>query len=80
MTEDASTRPVVTRCICFDVSFETLRDAARVDDLSFDDLQARYHCGQGCGLCVPYIRTMLRTGRTHIPLDEGMHEPPSSSI
>jgi NAD(P)H-nitrite reductase large subunit len=56
--------------VCFDVAFETLHAAAVRDGLDFDRLQAQFHCGKGCGLCVPYIRAMLRTARTAFAVDD----------
>ncbi|MCA9297347.1 MAG: (2Fe-2S)-binding protein [Phycisphaerales bacterium] len=70
MHDSTPSTGAVTRCICFDVSFETLRAAAARDGLDFDELQTRFHCGRGCGLCVPYIRAMLRTGRTAFDVDD----------
>jgi bacterioferritin-associated ferredoxin len=34
----------------------------------FDQLVKKTNCGHGCGLCLPYIRVMLRTGRTELPI------------
>ncbi|MHC5024745.1 MAG: (2Fe-2S)-binding protein [Planctomycetota bacterium] len=59
----------VTRCVCFDVSFETLKVCAEREAWGIAGLEARFGCGRGCRLCVPYIRAMLRTGRTSLPLD-----------
>jgi NAD(P)H-nitrite reductase large subunit len=33
-----------------------------------EKLMERTQCGQGCGLCEPYIKIMLRTGETAIPV------------
>jgi NAD(P)H-nitrite reductase large subunit len=30
----------------------------------FTDVQRQFKCGTSCGLCVPYVRRMLRTGET----------------
>ncbi|TVQ63563.1 MAG: (2Fe-2S)-binding protein [Phycisphaerales bacterium] len=58
----------VDRCMCHDVTFAELRELA---DRGAGDLQALARetgCGTGCGLCVPYIRVMLRTGQTVLPV------------
>ena len=59
----------VDRCVCFDVTLETMRDYARAHESTFEDLRSRFGCGRGCGLCVPYVQLMLETGRTRFPLD-----------
>ncbi|MEO1009050.1 MAG: (2Fe-2S)-binding protein [Planctomycetota bacterium] len=69
---DASGQRVrVDRCVCFDRSFEELRDVARTEDLSLDQLSERTNCCRGCGMCKPYVRVVLSTGRTSIPLLNG---------
>ena len=54
----------VDRCVCLSISFEDLKRLAERDRLSFDQLRARTRCCTGCGLCEPYVRLMLKTGRT----------------
>lgn len=62
----------VDRCVCHEVTFDRLKQY--VDEhggpqrVGLDQLQARFRCGTGCGLCIPYIRMMLRTGRTRFPV------------
>ncbi len=58
----------VDRCVCFDVSFRELK--AYVDETGCDreGLTARFGCGRGCAMCVPYIERMLETGRTSFDL------------
>ncbi len=58
----------VDRCVCFSVTFRTLRDYAQQHRCGLDELQARFGCGRGCGLCIPYIRRMLETGETSFAL------------
>ncbi len=72
---DVNHHPRVDRCICYDVRFTTLLDFARsrdaCDNAEEDVLIAirqTFGCGSGCGLCVPYIRLMLRTGETSLPV------------
>lgn len=62
---------VVDRCVCFDVPFSELKRYADVHGGGVDALRERYGCGRGCALCVPYIRRMLETGETRIPLMDG---------
>lgn len=54
----------VDRCVCHDVSFAELKRLAQDAGADIDELGRRTGCGTGCGMCVPYIREMLRTGRT----------------
>ncbi|MDR3690680.1 MAG: hypothetical protein P4L46_14980 [Fimbriimonas sp.] len=51
----------VKRCVCFEMSFASLK-AAGVR--SADEAEARFGCGSKCGACVPYIQLMIYTGRT----------------
>ncbi len=63
---------MVDRCVCHQVTFE--RALARATELRRDgvsdeaDLLARLAdelgCATGCGMCRPYLRLTLRTGRT----------------
>ncbi|MHC4992115.1 MAG: (2Fe-2S)-binding protein [Planctomycetota bacterium] len=59
----------VDRCVCHDVTFAQMREYARQERADFDALRRRFGCGSGCGLCVPYVRAMLRTGRTRFPAE-----------
>lgn len=64
---------VVDRCVCADVTFDALAAMARRDPgtpLDLDTLRRRTGCCAGCGLCEPYVRLMLRTGRTAFALGE----------
>ena len=59
----------VDRCVCLNVTFAQLKDDAKVNCRTFDDLRSRYGCGSACSLCVPYIKAMLITGQTSFPAD-----------
>jgi bacterioferritin-associated ferredoxin len=60
----------VNRCICLDVTFETLKRIAITERLDFDALRERTGCCGECGMCEPYVRKMLKTGRTSFGIDE----------
>jgi bacterioferritin-associated ferredoxin len=67
---------MITRCVCHDVTFVRLLQYAREHEgADLDALRRVFGCGSGCGLCVPYVRAMLRTGRTSFepgaPPEEG---------
>ncbi len=57
----------VDRCVCWDVPFEELRRLHEREGLDLDALSRRTGCCTGCGSCEPYVRLMLRTGRTRFP-------------
>ena len=59
----------VDRCICKDVSFKRLKAYALEHTCDYQELHERFKCGQGCGLCIPYIRQMLKTGITSLPIE-----------
>lgn len=54
----------VSRCVCYDISFDELKRLIKEKDLSFDELQHATGCSTGCGMCEPYIRLMLKTRQT----------------
>jgi len=58
---------MVDRCVCHSVSLAQLKELSREVGADFDSLSRRTGCGTGCGLCVPYVHAMLRTGATVIP-------------
>lgn len=53
----------VDRCVCADITFAELNRLADERSLDFDALSRETGCAAGCGLCAPYIRETLRTGR-----------------
>lgn len=54
----------VDRCVCHAITFQSLKAIAASRGLDFNDLRAATKCCTGCGLCEPYVKLMLRTGRT----------------
>lgn len=59
----------VDRCVCFEVTFDRLKRHADEHGGGYEQLRREFNCGRGCGLCIPYIRRMLRTGETSFPVD-----------
>ena len=55
---------LVSRCICRDLAFESLLPRARAAGWSLVELIRETGAGGQCGLCRPYLREMLLTGRT----------------
>ncbi len=58
----------VDRCICRHVTFAELKTLADAGIRDIDELSRRTGCGTACGLCIPYIRVMLATGLTDLPV------------
>jgi len=58
----------IDRCYCRQLLFADLDLIARESRCTLDELCDRTGCGTGCGLCVPYLRVMLATGRTDLPV------------
>jgi bacterioferritin-associated ferredoxin len=65
----------VDRCVCRDVTFARLIRLARERGAGFGELRRLTGCGTGCGMCIPYIRVALATGRAELPvMDIGVEE------
>ncbi|MBI1190737.1 MAG: hypothetical protein GC200_08685 [Tepidisphaera sp.] len=58
----------VDRCICRDVSFARIQRVAQEIGPELSKLREATGCGSGCGMCVPYIKRMLITGKTNVPV------------
>ena len=68
----------VDRCVCHNVTFAALKTLAKeidpraatdeadaqVVELALSELRRVTGCTTGCGTCEPYIRLMLKSGRT----------------
>ena len=55
---------LVSRCLCRGVEFSDLLPRAKASGWTLQDLIRETGCGGQCGLCRPYLREMLLTGRT----------------
>lgn len=56
-------KEIVDRCICFNKTFEQIKKMA--DDRCYVNTKQVVlgtRCGTKCGLCIPYIRDMMKTG------------------
>ena len=58
----------VDRCVCREVMFSRLIELARERGAGFDELQRLTGCGTGCGMCIPYIRVAVATGKPDLPV------------
>lgn len=55
----------IDRCLCFQQPFHTLKNVAQQNQCkNIQDLAKHAEFGKKCGLCLPYIERMLRTGET----------------
>ncbi len=54
------------RCVCFKVTFAELLRLRAETGAGFEELQERTGCGRGCGLCEPYVRAALATGKARL--------------
>jgi hypothetical protein len=63
----------VDRCVCFDRPFVELLAVARSHGIvTLEALQEETDFGLACRICNPYVRRMLRTGKT--TFDELLNE------
>lgn len=60
----------ITQCVCHSVSFAQMKTWMAEHQADLAALQEEFGCGQSCGLCLPYIHAMLRTGRTAFALND----------
>lgn len=50
-------------CVCQQRPFAELQPLAAEADWTLEQLMAETRCGATCGLCRPYLREMLKSGR-----------------
>ncbi|RNC85691.1 MAG: hypothetical protein ED557_02660 [Balneola sp.] len=62
-------RPKVTRCICYDISFAEVKKIAVDEGLtSVEELREKDICCNNCLMCEPYVELVLETGNTEFEL------------
>lgn len=55
----------VSKCICHKRDFSEIKKYVEEKDYStVEELQSDKFCSCSCGLCIPYIELMLKTGET----------------
>lgn len=57
----------VTKCICTDTSFREWLSIKRSGGHSLAQMACITGCGEGCGMCRPYLAVVARTGVTSLP-------------
>ena len=58
----------VDRCVCAGITFQEILRLHAETGAGFDELRLRTGCARGCGLCEPYVRAALATGRARFPV------------
>lgn len=53
----------IDTCICTRTTFKALVEKANANGWTFEQLSEQTGCGRGCGLCRPYVREAIKTGR-----------------
>lgn len=62
----------VTKCICHSRDFAEIKDYAKEKGFTrIEELQSEKYCSCGCGLCIPYLELMFKTGETEF--EPGAH-------
>lgn len=60
----------VDRCVCLNVPFSEML-SLRAQGVTFTEIQERTGCCSGCGMCEPYVRLALATGKAELPVLRG---------
>jgi bacterioferritin-associated ferredoxin len=58
---------MVDRCICYEVPFTTVAQRAKAGE-NYEQISRATGCCQGCGMCERYVRVVIATGRTSLPV------------
>ncbi len=58
----------IDRCVCHGVTLARLVQLARDDHLDLPQLKQRTRCCTSCGLCEPYVKLSLATGKARWPV------------
>jgi bacterioferritin-associated ferredoxin len=59
----------VNRCICHKISFSDIKKIAKKNSYStIEELQKANISSTNCKLCKPYVKEMLKTGKTTFPI------------
>ena len=60
---------MVEQCVCHEVPFTSVAAfAANRTTTTLDDIREAFGCCGSCGMCRRYIRRVLETGETSVPL------------
>lgn len=59
---------IVDRCVCFKTTFRQWLDRKIANGWTLEEASRNTFCGEGCGLCKPYLAVVAATGRTELPV------------
>jgi len=60
---------MVTRCVCFDVSFARMKELIDARGLqSPEELRACIQFGEKCKLCAPFVERIFESGETEFEI------------
>jgi bacterioferritin-associated ferredoxin len=55
----------VTKCVCFDITFAEMKSLMEKNNITtLEELKEIKTLAENCKLCLPYIKEMIRTGKT----------------
>lgn len=58
----------VNRCMCTGTTFAQVKRCAQDTGATYEEILETTRCGEGCGLCLPYIKLVLLTGLVDLPV------------
>jgi bacterioferritin-associated ferredoxin len=58
----------VNRCMCTGTTFAQVKRCAEETGASYEQVLEMTRCGEGCGLCLPYIKLVLLSGLVDLPV------------
>ncbi len=59
------TNKPIRACLCYPHTFAEIKaEAQKQNWTTIEAITNALGCGSGCGLCLPYLERMLRTGET----------------
>ncbi len=62
---------MVDRCVCFNRLFSQMQQVMVQNNIkTFEELKQHITFGESCRLCVPYVKLMIKTGRTEFEYTE----------
>ncbi len=58
----------VNRCMCRGTTFAQVKRCAEESGATYEEVIEMTGCGEGCGLCLPYIKLVLLSGLVDLPV------------
>ncbi len=57
----------VNRCVCHNTTFERWLELKKKNNWSMEEASDATQCGQGCGMCRPYLKVVAALEQTVLP-------------